>query len=118
MKTEKATLIDAWHGREDRTVTIAYVEREHWDTVGTSPAGRPWKAYDVIVDGEPVGHVEQAEESTDRHYGRIRVPGKGRVAWGWRTSDGKRNAAGCYEATRSSAVARMLGYSRARKERA
>lgn len=70
-------------------------------------------AYDVLEGGEVRGYIERAVESTDRHSGRIRVPGKGRLAWAWyRAEDGKRNSPGTYEHNRAYAVARVLGWDR------
>lgn len=73
------------------------------------------KAYEVVArNGRVLGRIERTIESTDRHYGRIRVPGKGRLAWAWaryRTGEApKYNYPGCYESNRAQAVARMLGY--------
>lgn len=74
------------------------------------------RAYEVIVLGEtePRGKIERALENTDRHYGRIRVPGKGRPAWAWRRSwpERKSNSPGVYEHNRAYAVARVLGWDR------
>lgn len=95
----------------DRVVSVEYVRATHWD--GESPA------YDVLIDGKKIAKIERATENTDRHYGRIRSPGKGRPAWSWTQAnpgdgahlDGRRsNSPGVYEPTRAAAVARALGY--------
>jgi len=96
---------------QDRTgeFVATLTPRPHWKTHEPS-----MKAYDVHVDGEHVGYIERAIESTDRHYGRIRVPGKGRPAWAWRRADGTGNSPGVYASTRADAVAHLLGYSMGR----
>ena len=66
------------------------------------------KAYNVRVAGVLVGRIERAVESTDRHYGMIRVPGRGRLAWAWRALDGRCNSPGLYEPTRAAAVQRLM----------
>lgn len=68
------------------------------------------RTYDVVVEGEVVGRITRATQNTDRKYGRIRVPGKGRPAWSWRRSDGRNNPPGMYSGNRRDAVARILGY--------
>lgn len=97
-----------------RYVEVEYGPADHWAS-GTNAADRPWRAYAVTVDGVEVGRVEQTTQSIDRHYGRIRLPGRGRVAWQWRRADGTREKVWSPEATRSTAVARMLGYDFAEK---
>lgn len=67
--------------------------------------------YEVAVDGKVVGIIGRVIESTDRNYNRIRVPGRGRKAWDWWSTDGKiRNAPGLYASTRRYAAAKLLGY--------
>lgn len=96
-----------------RVVEVVYVPRRHWR--GADSRFGQLKAYDVTADGQPVGYVEQTIESTDRQAGRIRIPGRGRVAWAWRRADGKTNGAGVYEVTRRSAVANLLGFTSGKK---
>lgn len=92
------------------TVSVEFVRTEHWSS------DPKMTAYEVVVGGETVGKIERATESTDRHYGRIRVPGKGRLAWGWSRADipfnkeGHSHRPGVYESNRANAVARVLGY--------
>lgn len=96
---------------EDRTVTVEYVEVDHWSTQ-PNPDGSERRKYEVYVDHGLAGTIEQTTESTDRKYGRLRRPGKGRVAWSWRSADGKReNSPGLYARTRRIAVAKLVGYS-------
>lgn len=85
---------------------IEYESRPHWNT-----SDPKMKAYNVYVGGKHVGYIERAVASTDRQVGRIRVPGKGRLAWGWCRADGTRNSPGVYEPNRVMAVARLLGKS-------
>lgn len=93
-----------------QVVTIEYrpSARPHWNT-GRNPSGGRWTAYDVYGGGVLLGRVIQTRESTDRHYGRIRRPGKGRVAWKHQAVTA-RDESSHYEHTRSTAVARMLGF--------
>jgi hypothetical protein len=120
---ERIVLIHTnWYKREDKLpdlkVEVEYVPAQHW----SSDEGR--KAYDIVIDGEVVGKITREIENTDTHYGRIRIPGKGRPAWGWTRAKkkagetGNRNAPGMYEHNRRSAVAKILGYSYAEKEKA
>lgn len=90
---------------ETLTLTIRYVERPHWN------ASNPrMKSYEVYVDGVHVGHIDRATESTDRHAGRIRIPGKGRLAWAWYNPfTAKRNSPGLYASNRIGAVRGLLG---------
>lgn len=94
-----------------RTIVVAFRPRPHY----LADIDPTMKAYDVVArNGRVLGRIERATESTDRHYGRIRVPGKGRPAWAWaryKTGEAPRyNYPGCYESNRAMAVARMLGY--------
>ena len=94
---------------EHAEITFKFVPREHWRT---SDPGM--KAYDVVgVDGTNHGYIERSVESTDRHYGRIRVPGKGRLAWQYRGED-RSSSPGVHCVNRLHAVARLLGYESAR----
>lgn len=97
--------------KPDKVVDVEYVRKPHDRTGSLNAAGRAWVAYDVLVDGELCGSIAQATKSTDRNYNRIRVPGKGRVAWSWTRADRTSNRAGCYERTRRNAVAELLEYS-------
>jgi hypothetical protein len=73
--------------------------------------------YDVVVEGEIVGRITRATESTDRHYGRIGVPGKGRPAWSWNSrKDGRNNIPGLYAHNRRTAVAEIMGYTSGERE--
>lgn len=113
MAREKLEIRDYRNGKPAKTVDVEYVARPHWNTVDAG-----MKSYDVNVDGVHVGYVEAATESTDRDYGRIRVPGKGRKAWSWRSIDGRTNAPGLYASTRAVAVAKLVNYSDAKKVKA
>ena len=93
-----------------REIEVEYREVEHWNTTDTG-----MKAYEVYEGETLIGKIERAVENTDRLYGRIRLPGKGRLAWSWRGVDGRRNSPGLYPSSRRSAVADMLGYSEGRK---
>lgn len=100
------------------TLEVEYVEVQHYlgkNDWSKNPNGNPWRAYEVIVEGKVIGQVEQVKESTDRKAGRIRIPGKGRLAWGWKLKPyhiiGNHNSPGLYARTRNDAVAKMLGYS-------
>jgi hypothetical protein len=121
-RTETFKLIDSGYGerRESLTVTVEYVEVPHmYESIGQAEhEGRPMKAYEVMLDGEKVGKIEHVVESTDRHYGRIRSPGRGRLAWGWVVTGPpgggimpRYNSPGLYRRTRRDAVADMLGWS-------
>lgn len=99
-----------------RTVEVEYVKTSHWDDESA--------AYNVVIDGKVVGKIERATESTDRHYGMIRVPGKGRPAWSWKRAKKSRrkdvrdeNYPGSYASTRAQAVAELLGGSRGERTR-
>ena len=100
-----------------RVVTVDLVRVPHW----SSDERRT--AYDVYEGDVKIGTIERAKESTDRHYGRIRVPGKGRLAWAWHRPSpvGRRgayldgvneNRPGCYESNIANAVARLYRYDR------
>ena len=93
--------------KPDRVIEVEYRPTRHWN-------GRS-AAYEVALDGEVIGKIERATESTDRHYGRIRIPGKGRPAWSWRGADGRANSPGLYPHNRRGAVAKILGYSTAER---
>lgn len=108
--TENLTL-HHYGAKPDLDVAVVYTPTAHWRT-------GDWRAYDVTVDGADVGRIEQALESTDRQAGRIRIPGRGRLAWAWHREDGTRNAPGLYARTRREAVAELLGYSSATKRTA
>lgn len=97
---------------EPITVRVSFRKVDHWNT--TDPR---MKAYDVVDarTDEVVGRISRSLESTDRHYGRIRVPGKGRLAWSWETKntgtrESRRNSPGVYAHTRAEAVAKIYGY--------
>ncbi len=110
MSRETIEVVSGGYGRKytHRTVEVEYVKTDHWD--GESAA------YNVVIDGKVVGKIERAMTNTDRHYGMIRVPGKGRPAWSWRRAKKSRrkdvrdeNYPGSYASTRAQAVAEILG---------
>jgi hypothetical protein len=105
MRMAKESLVLRASDGTRELVRVSYVAFEHWNT-----SDKTQKAYDVLVSGKVVGHVESAVASTNRLHGLIRVPGKGRHAWAWRRADGKENGAGRYASTRSNAVAELLGF--------
>lgn len=102
-------------------VAVTFHKVDHW-AGETDWQGHRMTAYEVREeDGRLVGTIERAIESTDRHYGRIRSPGKGRPAWQWKGPkpgdgahlDGKRaSRPGIYEHSRGDAVACLYGFSR------
>lgn len=110
----------------DLTIEVEYRKGPYYDHDTTYVAehrGKTLTAYDVYVDGTLTGRIRQTVESTDRNYSRIRVPGRGKIAWSWdrkyavgpnrvgRTS----NSPGLYAASKRSAVGDMMGYGRATK---
>jgi hypothetical protein len=109
------------------TAEVEYVERDHYlkDVGHPNRDGRPWKAYDVLVDGVEVGYIEQVTASTDRKPSsgsRIRIPGRGRTEWSWHIPHGlpaqagrRDHYPGLYGRSRRAAVADMLAYARAEK---
>ena len=110
----------------DLTVKVEYRKTPYYDhdpSYVPTHRGTPQKAYDVYVDGVLTGRIQQIVASTDRHYNLIRVPGRGRIEWGWdRTHDAGPNPwgrmmhhPGLYGRTRAAAVADMLGYDAAEK---
>lgn len=113
-----------YYGARARETDIAVEFRaiRHWmyrddrNDFSFNPAGGRWTAYEVVVNGRVKGTVEQSTISTDRHYGRIRVPGKGRVGWSWRKKlrrnqrDERYRTHGSGEHSRASAAAHVLGY--------
>jgi hypothetical protein len=66
------------------------------------------KAYDVMIDDVWIGYIFRVVKNTDRPAGRLRIPGKGRLAWGWRLVGGSYNPPGLYESSRDRAVKRMI----------
>lgn len=109
-------------------VDVEYREVPHYLGPHAEHLGRKMSAYDVYVGGEwgmwNVGRIEHAVESTDRHPrgSRIRIPGRGRLAWAWRSEIRKdkygnaaTNAPGLYCSSRRAAVARIMGYWHAEK---
>lgn len=68
--------------KQARMLTVEFCEVEHWAAeIGLDERVPNPKAYDVVVDGKIIGRIERAILSTDRIYGRIRSPGKGRPGW-------------------------------------
>lgn len=66
------------------TVSVELEPIPHWSSETRM------KAYEVRIPGHfgaftTLGKIERTVESTDRHYGRIRVAGKGRLAWSARS---------------------------------
>ncbi len=119
---KKVTIRLKHWNKDDRIVTVEYREIPHthggtdWSK---NPNGNPWRAYEVLVDGEVVGEVEQVTKSTDTKVGRLRMVGKGRLAWGWsrprRRGDPQgygplSNSPGLYATNRDSAAAKILGF--------
>ena len=100
-----------WGGdpREELTVTVTFVEREHW--LRRDSEHGTMKAYDVFEGDTHLGYIERAIESTDRHYGRIRSPGKGRPAWQYRGKDGRPSSSpGLYSPNIARAVGGLYGF--------
>lgn len=107
--------------KPDRVIVAHYMAADHWNT------GSDLKAYDVVIDGEIVGRVEQVIAGTTSPIRGTRLirRHKGHIEWAWRrprnADDDEpglgpiRNSSGCYEQTRRDAVAEMLGYTRAEK---
>jgi hypothetical protein len=93
-------------------VTVEYVEVPHWNTHGNE------KAYDVLVDGQKVGRVEQVRYMASTNYKgtRIRSDLGYRLEWSWRRmgslaqNERRENYPGSYERTCRSAAACILGY--------
>lgn len=111
--------------KPDRKVTVQFREIPHYYT-GTNVNDNPWKRYEVMIDGEVVGRVEQVTASTDSQIRgtRLRRVGRGKLAWGWDRPRGKddpkgfgpvNNSPGMYGSSRIQAVAKMLGYSVAKR---
>jgi hypothetical protein len=98
----------------DKTVEVEYIEIPHWNPEGRNPDGSKERRFEVYVDHALVGTIEHSTESTDRHAGMIRIPGKGRKAWGWHATSGASNRPGLYERTKRNAVAKLVGYSEGR----
>ena len=97
--------------KPDLVVEVEYVEVEREGQHGKNPDGSKRRAYDVFIDHAYAGRIEHVTENTDRVYNRIRVPGKGRKAWGWRTPEGRYHSPGMYERTKRNAVAKLVEYS-------
>jgi hypothetical protein len=74
----------------------------------TGITGRSWHAYDLFVDGELVGYVEEAG---------LPIDGRGRALWKWTRlrpdQPPEPQTSRVYAGTRHNAVARLLGYHRA-----
>lgn len=105
----KERLRFGWKGDEH---DVEYIETEHWSDVPTYSTGKPEKAYEVYVDGEHVGKVEQTEDQSVRPLGRgsrLVTRGGYRIRWSWRRLDGETNAPGLYCDTRREAVAHLIG---------
>jgi hypothetical protein len=93
-------------GYKTRTITVRLRPATHWRTSDPS-----MKAYDVIaLNNRVLGKITREIENTDRHYGRIRMPGKGRLAWGWRRTNGHGNSPGLYARNIPHAIAKMMGF--------
>lgn len=91
-----------------QTVTVELVRLTH---IGSYELPEDDRRFSVVVNGASYGYIERSVESTDRHYGLIRVPGRGRPAWQWyREADGKRSQPGLHEPNRAAAIAHVFGY--------
>lgn len=108
--------------KPDKNIVVEYIEIPHWKT--TPRDGKLLKAYEVLVDGQKVGKVEQTIISTDRKAGRLRIPGHGRVGWAWgrpgKIVNGvmrspEHGTVYGYVSNRRMAVAGLLDYSEAKK---
>lgn len=92
--------------KEPRTVTVELVRLTH---VGSYELPEYDRRFAVILDGED--YIKRSKQSTDRHSGLVRIPGRGRPAWQWsRRSDGKSSDPGIHEPNRAAAIAEVLGY--------
>lgn len=106
--------------KPDTLVVVEYVEVPHY-LAGLPFHGKEFKAYEVRVGGKVIGKVRQAELSTDRHAGNIRIPGRGRLGWEWSRKGylDERGNPVCPlgtvygNSTRRNATARLLGYDEA-----
>lgn len=103
--------------KPEKMVTVEFNEIPHYlggNDWSRNRNGNPWRAYEVLHNGKVIGKVEQVTESTDRKSGRIRVPGKGRLAWAWTRKPyhiaSNSNSPGLYARNRNDAVAELLGY--------
>lgn len=93
--------------KKSRTVTVELKKidsHESWQ-------GHRLTDYAVLLDGKKVGRIKGSVENTDRHYNKIRVPGRGRRAWQWDRGNGERSSPGSYCSNLAQAVAELLGYS-------
>ncbi len=95
-----------------KVTTEVEVTLDRLTHIGTYELPDSDRRYAVILPNlGRVGYIERSLQSTDRHYGHIRVPGKGRPAWQWyRDKDQKRSSPGVHEPNRASAIAQVLGY--------
>jgi hypothetical protein len=114
MATETLRL-SSYDRKPDLVVTVTYTEvpySQH-SSAGPSHEGRELKAYEVrLAGGKLAGRVSQTIFSTDRHYNRIRLPGKGRIGWAWARPGHLGEHGRVYgRSTRRNAVAELLGYS-------
>ena len=103
----------SWDGGPPRKVTTEVtVTLERLTHIGTYELPEDDRRFAVILPNlGRVGYIERSVQSTDRHYGRIRVPGKGRPAWQWhRDTDNGRSSPGVHEPNRAHAIAHVLGY--------